>query len=86
MVGYRDSNGDLYRAASRPKPYDAGGDGGKGLSQVCLERLAYAPCLPEVLRGELAPGAGRQLAGRLAVQERGVRRPACVRACVGGRG
>lgn len=52
IMGYRDSNGDLYRVASRPTPYSAGGDGDKGLSQVGLERLAYVPCLPEVLRGE----------------------------------
>lgn len=38
--------------SSKPKPYNAGGDGGQGLSQVCLERLAYVPTLPEVLRGE----------------------------------
>ena len=53
MVGWRDSNGDLIARAlsSKPRPYDAGGDGGKGLSHLCLERLAYVPVLPEVLRG-----------------------------------
>lgn len=53
MVGWRDSNGDLIarQLSSKPRPYDAGGDGGKGLSHLCLERLAYVPVLPEVLRG-----------------------------------
>lgn len=36
--------------SSKPRAHDAGGAGGAGLSQVCLERLAYTPTLPDVLR------------------------------------
>ena len=51
MVGVLQSNGELYRLPSKPQKYTPGGDGGTGLSHVCLERLAYVPTLPEVLRG-----------------------------------
>lgn len=56
MVGVAtQENGLLYRSvSSKPRPYDAGGDGGKGLSHVCLERLSYVPVLPDCLRGEAA--------------------------------
>lgn len=65
MVGWRDSNGDLIarQLSSKPRPYDAGGDGGKGLSHLCLERLAYVPVLPEVLRGALPACLGPQGGG-----------------------
>ncbi|KAI7839314.1 hypothetical protein COHA_007012 [Chlorella ohadii] len=67
MVGWRDSNGDLIarQLSSKPRPYDAGGDGGKGLSHLCLERLAYVPVLPEVLRGkhEIVEGDSRECVG-----------------------
>lgn len=52
MVGPLTSNDSLYRLPSKPRPYDAGGDGGRGLSHVCMERLAYVPTLPEVMRGK----------------------------------
>ncbi|EFN58046.1 hypothetical protein CHLNCDRAFT_34452 [Chlorella variabilis] len=67
MVGVAtQENGLLYRSvSSKPRPYDAGGDGGKGLSHVCLERLSYVPVLPDCLRGrhELEEGDARECVG-----------------------
>ncbi|PSC71535.1 pyrophosphate-fructose 6-phosphate 1-phosphotransferase subunit beta [Micractinium conductrix] len=65
MVGVLQSNGELYRLPSKPQKYTPGGDGGTGLSHVCLERLAYVPTLPEVLRGrhEIVEGDRRECVG-----------------------
>ncbi len=51
MPGALVSENNLYRLPSKPRAYDAGGDGGRGLSHVALERLNYVPTLPNVLKG-----------------------------------
>lgn len=51
MPGALASENNLYRLPSKPRAYDAGGDGGRGLSHVALERLYYVPTLPNVLKG-----------------------------------
>ncbi|KAL4442020.1 hypothetical protein ABPG77_011281 [Micractinium sp. CCAP 211/92] len=65
MPGALVSENNLYRLPSKPRAYDAGGDGGRGLSHVALERLNYVPTLPNVLKGrhEVVEGATRECVG-----------------------
>ncbi|KAL4443799.1 hypothetical protein ABPG75_011536 [Micractinium tetrahymenae] len=65
MPGALASENNLYRLPSKPRAYDAGGDGGRGLSHVALERLYYVPTLPNVLRSrhEVVEGASRECVG-----------------------